>query len=148
MAAIPQGLQEELPPGVIFTLRQVEGKEQNREQNPLFPYYLIYITQEGVVDLSFHQAKKILDYNKRQCAGQIKVHPNNVNNNKLETQDGTDMVAYSTLLKIVVENIIGRKEVAGIQSLFGKGGTQMHLNIAGGLEDFELVSFLVLKNDN
>jgi len=146
VAAIPRELRGELHPGVVFTLRQMEGKVQSREQNPLFPYYLMYITHEGVVELSFHQAKKILDYVKRLCAGKSQVCADLVAAFNRETHDGGDMAVYSSLLKTVVDGIIGRKETAGLQSLFGKGGTQMTLNVFDGLEDFELVSFLVLKD--
>jgi hypothetical protein len=34
----------EIESGIIFTLRQLEWKEQSKEQNPLFPYYLVYVT--------------------------------------------------------------------------------------------------------
>ena len=146
LAAIPPDLKGELAPGVVFTLRQVEGKAQSREQNPLFPYYLMYITQEGVVELSFHQAKKILDYTKRLCAGKTQVYADLVASFNQETRDGEDMAAYSSLLKTVVDGIIGRKETAGLQSLFAKGGTQMNVSVFDGMEDFELVAFLVLKD--
>ena len=43
---IDEGVKDSIKLGVIFTLRQSWAKA-SKEQNPLFPYYMVYITDNG-----------------------------------------------------------------------------------------------------
>ena len=61
-----------------------------------------------------------------------------------ETDDGKDMKKYSELLNESIDSIINIKEESDIDSLFRSGGTTMLLNDIKGLEDFELISFMVV----
>ena len=145
VAQIPEELRDTVAPGVIFTLRQIKGREQTREQNALFPYYLLYVTQDGQVKLSFLHAKQILDYYKKLCSGQGQVLTDLVQAFNEETKEGSKMTAYSRLLNAAVENLIGKKQEIGVASLFSRGGTTLQKEFYDGLEDFELITFLVLK---
>jgi len=146
VAKIDPNLSDTVAPGVIFTLRQVKGKEEAKEQNPLFPYYMVYITDDGEVMLSFLHAKKILDYYKKLCSGKKDVLKDLVEKFNKETNDGREMVHYSDLLEGSIESIVGKKQDIGVASLFSKGGTTTPKSIFDGVEDFELVTFLVLKS--
>ncbi len=146
VAKIDESISDVVKPGVIFTLRQVMGKEQTKEQNPLFPYYMVYITNDGQVQLSFLHAKKILDYYKKLCSGKNEVLKELVEEFNKETNDGRRMEHYSDLLEASIENIIGKKQDIGVSSLFSKGGTTMQKSLFDGIEDFELITFLVLKS--
>jgi len=146
IAKIDESVKDIIKPGVIFTLRQVKGKEQTKEQNPLFPYYMVYITDDGQVQLSFLHAKKILDYYKKLCSGKNEVLKELVEEFNKETNDGRRMEHYSDLLEASIENIIGKKQDIGVSSLFSKGGTTMQKSLFDGIEDFELITFLVLKS--
>ena len=110
IAKIDESVKDIIKPGVIFTLRQVKGKEQSKEQNPLFPYYMAYITDDGEVQLSFLHAKKILDYYKKLCSGKNEVLKELVEEFNKETNDGRRMGHYSDLLETSIENIIGKKQ--------------------------------------
>lgn len=145
VAKIDESISDIVKPGVIFTLRQVKGKEQSKEQNPLFPYYMVYITDDGEVQLSFLHAKKILDYYKKLCSGKDQVLKELVEEFNKETNDGRNMKHYSDLLEASIENLIGKKQDIGVASLFSKGGTTMQRSLFDGIEDFELITFLVLK---
>ena len=114
-------------------------------QNPLFPYYMAYITDDGEVQLSFLHAKKILDYYKKLCSGKNEVLKELVEEFNKETNDGRSMKHYSDLLEASIENLIGKKQDIGVASLFSKGGTTMQKSLFDGIEDFELITFLVLK---
>lgn len=146
VAKIDESISDIVKPGVIFTLRQVKGKEQSKEQNPLFPYYMVYISDDGEVQLSFLHAKKILDYYKKLCSGKDEVLKELVEEFNKETNDGRKMEHYSDLLEASIENLIGRKQDIGVASLFSKGGTTMQRSLFDGIEDFELITFLVLKS--
>jgi len=142
---IPDELADDVRPGIIFTLRQIKGQEQTKEQNALFPYYLVYITDDGDVRMSFLHAKKILDIYKKLCGGEKEVLTALVAEFNAATDDGRNMKTYSHLLEMSIENLIGKKQEVGVASLFSKGGTTMQKELYDGIEDFELVSFLVIK---
>jgi SNF2 family DNA or RNA helicase len=146
IAKIDENVKGIIKPGVIFTLRQIKGKEQSKEQNPLFPYYMAYITDDGEVQLSFLHAKKILDYYKKLCSGKNEVLKELVEEFNKETNDGRKMEHYSDLLEASIENILGKKQDIGVASLFSKGGTAMPKSIFDGVEDFELITFLVIRD--
>jgi len=55
------------------------------------------------------------------------------------------MEKYSGLLELAIENIIGKKEEMGVASLFSKGGTNIQKSLFSGLEEFELITFLIIK---
>ncbi|MEG2072662.1 MAG: helicase-related protein [Oscillospiraceae bacterium] len=145
VAQIDPALQDTVSPGVIFVLRQLKGAEQTREQNGLFPYYLVYITDGGEVKLTFVHGKKILDILKKLCYGQKDVLRDLVAQFDAETAEGTDMKHYSALLEAAIENLVGKKQEIGVASLFSKGGTTLQAEYYDGIEDFELTAFLVLK---
>lgn len=136
---------EEFEPGVIFLLRQVKGVKESKDKNALTPYYLVYINEDEEVKLNYIQSKKILDYYQKLCSGKKEVFRNLVESFDRETDNGRQMDKYSQLLKESIENIIGKKQETGVRSLFTKGGTFPVKNNIEGLEEFELISFLILK---
>lgn len=136
---------EEFEPGAIFLLRQVKGVKESKDKNALTPYYLVYITEDEEVKLNYIQSKKILDYYQKLCSGKKEVFRNLVESFDRETDNGRQMDKYSQLLKESIENIIGKKQETGVRSLFTKGGTSPVKNNIEGLEEFELISFLILK---
>ena len=142
---IDEAISDTVKPGVIFTLKQIKGNEQSKEQNPLFPYYMVYITDDGEVKLSFLHAKKILDYFKKLCSGKNQILKDLVAEFNTQTEDGRKMGHYSGLLGTAIENLVGKKQEIGVASLFSKGGTTMQKSFFDGIEDFELVTFVVLK---
>ncbi len=146
IAEIDESVRDTVEPGVIFTLRQIKSKEEAKEQNPLFPYYMIYITDSGEVKLSFLHAKKILDYYKKLCSGKNEVLKDLVEEFNKETNEGRKMVRYSDLLESSIVNLLNKKEDIGVVSLFSKGGTAMQKSLFDGIDDFELITFLVIKD--
>ena len=62
-----------------------------------------------------------------------------------ETKDGRDMSDMSSLLSDAITSIIDTKEESDIDSLFKAGGTSALLSSVSGLDDFELICFLVVK---
>ena len=54
---------------------------------------------------------------------------------------------YSELLGEAINSIINKKEESDIDSLFSAGGTSALENVVSGLNDFELICFLVVKED-
>jgi hypothetical protein len=91
---------------------------------------------DGEVKLSFLHAKKILDYYKKLCSGQERSAHELAAQFNAETQDGSNMKAYSALLETAIENLIGKKQEIGVASLFSKGGTTLQKEFYDGMEDF------------
>ena len=142
---IDDEFRDELKPGVIFLLKQSKGREESKKQNPLAPYYLVYVNDDESVGFSYIHSKKIMDFYKKLCNGKREVFTELVEIFNNETKFGKKMDKYSDALKIAIDNIIGKKEEMGTASLFSKGGTHPVKSDFIGLEEFELVTFLILK---
>lgn len=136
---------EGLPTGVVFCLKNT-GKPVNREDGyALAPYYLTYVSDEGEVELNFVQSKRILDVLKKHGHG--KHHPDSEAVGRMDavTKDGKDMSHYRNLLEVGVTRIIGKSEEKGVESLFSRGGTNLTKDSFQGMEDFEVISYMVVN---
>ena len=145
LVEIPNEFQGELKPGVIFLLEQVSGQINNLDKNPLHPYYLIYVISDGEVEMSYEKAKQLLDYYKKTCYKNDQPNKELIAKFNQATDYGKNMDKYSELLERAIEEVVGKKQQLGIASLFHKGGTSVAENNIDGLEDFELISFLILE---
>lgn len=137
--------------GVIFCLKNIKsGKEaiQVDENYPLTPYFLVYISDESFVELNFTQSKKVLDLLKRQAFSHAEIEHNAEEWMKQSTKQYKDMAHYQYLLAKAIDSISGKSEEKGVESLFSKGGTVLTANSSQGIEDFVVVSYLVLVNDD
>jgi len=137
-------LKAEIKKGVIFTLQQINRDVVPEENNSLYPYYMVYMHEDGTVKYNYLHTKKILDFYKKLCSGKREVYHDLAEIFNNETKDGYNMDKYTNLLESSISNIVGKTEELGVASLFSKGGTTLNKNMASGLEDFELVSFLVI----
>ena len=86
-----------------------------------------------------------MDYYKKLCLGKDEVLKDLVNDFNVDTDDGRDMRKYSELLVETIEDIIGKKQETGVKSLFTKGGTAVVKQDIDGLEEFELITFLIVR---
>ena len=136
---------EDLPEGVIFVLRNINNSVNIDNQNRIHPFYMVYIGIDGEVICDYLNPKKMLDDIRLLCRGKnepIKYLCQQFNE---ETDDGKDMVEMSELLSEAIESIINSKEESDIDSLFSAGGTSALMSSVSGLDDFELICFLVIK---
>jgi len=137
--------EEQAPKGVIYCLRHISRGSVPDEHNSFYPYYLVYVKDDGKIVFNFIATKKILDMYKKFCLGQTEVLTGLVEAFNKETNEGRDMHVYSALIENAIKNIVGKKEEKGIESLFSKGGTTILNNDYFGKDDFDLISFLVIK---
>ena len=142
---IPTDLIGEIEPGVIFLLRQVTGTAESLEKNPLSPYYLVYIGEDKEVKFSYIKSKKVMDYFKKLCLGKKEVLNDLVDEFNVDTNNGKDMSKYSELLVETIEDVLGKKQEVGVESLFRKGGTATIKKDIDALEEFELITFLIVR---
>ncbi len=145
MYAIAKSNIDEAEKGVIFCLKQINQEIKPSTHNPLNPYFLVYIKNNGEVFLNYIQSKKILDLYKKLCSGENSVYPELISAFNVETSDAKDMKKFTNFLEKTVENILGKEEEKGIESLFSFNETVLSTSSAQNMDDFELISFLVIK---
>lgn len=142
-AVVPAAPERGLVPGVIFALRnRNEGVNINR-QNRLHPYYLVYVAQDGTVVANHTEAKRLLDLARAACKDRHEPIPEVYQTFNKATKDGRRMDAYSELLGNAIRSMVELKEERDIDSLFSGGKTTALLNTINGLDDFELIAFIV-----
>ena len=155
MTGIPSGMHAVVPaapdrgllPGVIFTLRNLNQGVNINQQNRLHPYYLVYIGQDGEVITNHTEVKSLLDLVRSACKGQGQPIPAIYQLFNQVTEDGRNMQVYSDLLGKAIRSMIDVKEDKDLDSLFSGGSTTALVNTIAGLDDFELVTFLVIQAD-
>ena len=133
------------PPGVIYVLRNIENGVNIDNQNRLHPFYMVYISEDGEVLCDHLSPKQLLDKLRYLCRGQSKPNMPLCEAVNRETKDGKDMRKYSELLSETIRSIISVKEENDIDSLFRPGGTAALRSKISGLDDFELICFLVIR---
>ena len=136
---------EECPPGVVFILKNRSNSVNIDNQNRLHPFYMVYISEDGEVVCDHLSPKAMLDKLRYVCKGKTAPIPELYRQFNKETKDGRDMADISNLLGDAISSVIQTKEESEIDT-FLKGGQMSFLsNEIKGLDDFELICFLVIK---
>ncbi len=142
VARIPEELEDDVEPGILFCLRQNDESRDPKDTNPTFPFYVIYVTNDGSVTASHTQPKNALDIMRAACDGQTEPVLELCKRFNQKTKDGTDMSSVNALLQAAVADITGIQEAKGIESLFSAG--EVGSGAALGFDDYSIVSFVVL----
>lgn len=151
--SVPYGLyaltekdaEKDIKPGIIFVLKNTNDNVSAETKNRLHPYYLVYIDMCGNVIYDYSQVKKTLDV--MRMVAKHRTEPIRrlcmaFNN---ETNDGTKMEKYSNLLEKAVSSIVEVKKADDFSALLSDGSDVLFNGGIKGLDDFELVSFFVIK---
>ena len=136
---------EELPEGVIFVLKNINNSVNVDNRNRIHPFYMVYISTDGEIICDYLNPKKLLDDVRLLCRGKSKPISEVYERFNRETDDGLNMADMSELLSEAINSIIDIKEESDIDSLFSAGGTSALMSAVSGLDDFELICFLVVK---
>ena len=136
---------EELPEGVIFVLKNINNSVNVDNRNRIHPFYMVYIAAGGEIICDYLNPKKLLDDVRLLCRGQSKPIAEVYERFNHETDDGRNMADMSEFLSEAIKSIIDVKEESDIDSLFSAGGTSALMSAVSGLDDFELICFLVVK---
>ena len=132
-------------PGVIYILKNRSNDVNIDHKNLLHPFYMVYIGEDGEVICDHLHPKKLLDTMRHLCRGKSSPDKALCQQLNRETQDGRKMEHYSELLHQSIDSIISVKEESDIDSLFSLGETTALKGESKGLDDFELITFLVIK---
>lgn len=139
------GKTEDSPAGVIFVLRNINDSVNIDNRNRIHPFYMVYISEEGEIVCDYLNPKKLLDTMRLLCRGKSEPIMALCRKFNEETDDGRNMGEVSELLSEAINSIMDAKEESDIDSLFKSGGTTALLSTISGLDDFELICFLVVK---
>ena len=136
-----------IAPGVVFCLKQKGDAKSGETVNPLQPYYLVYIRDDGVVRFSFAQPKQILEIYRLLCGGKSAAYEQLCQLFDADTNNGADMKKYNGLLAAAVDSIartFQKRLASGLQSsrdfVIPKQNEQ-----ARETADFDLVTWLVIR---
>ena len=136
---------EDTPAGVIYVLKNRSNSVNIDNQNRLHPFYMVYISNEGEVICDHLSPKQMLDKMRFLCKGKTEPIPELYRQFNKETRDGRNMSALSKLLGDAISSIIEVKEESDIDSFLGGGQISFLTNEIKGLDDFELICFLVVR---
>lgn len=136
---------EDAPPGVVFVLKNVNDSVNIDAQNQIHPFYMVYIRDDGEVVCDYLKPKAMLDKLRLLCRGKNEPFKELCRAFNEETDDGRNMRAVSELLSEAINSIVDVKEESDIDSLFKPGGTSALMSEVSGLDDFELICFLVVR---
>ena len=132
-------------PGVIYILKNRNAGVNIDKMNLLHPFYMVYIADDGTIICDHLQPKKLLDVMRHVCKGRNKPDAELCAIVNKETRDGRKMQHYSDLLTTAIDSIITVKEESDIDSLFSVGETTALWGEVKGLDDFELITFLIIR---
>ena len=136
---------ELVEPGVMYVLKNKNNGVNIDRSNLLHPFYMVYLSHTGTVICDHLSPKKLLDKMRYACKDKTEPDKTLCKQFNKETRDGKNMRHYSDLLQSAIESIITVKEESDIESLFSVGETSALTYNIKGLDDFELICFLVIK---
>ena len=142
-AVVPSS--EMAQPGVIFILKNRNNAVNIGQQNLLHPFYMVYLADDGSTIINHLAPKRLLDIMRSSCKGCTKPDLELCHAFNRETADGRKMTHYNELLQQAVATIVEKKEESDLESLFSFGETTALVGDIAGLDDFELICFLVIK---
>ena len=143
-SVVPAG--EDTPAGVIYVLKNRSNSVNIDHQNRLHPFYMVYIGNDGEVICDHLSPKQMLDKMRFLCKGKTEPIPEAYKPFNKETRDGKDMSKFSKLLGDAIASIIEVKDESDIDSFLDGGQVSFLSNEIKGLDDFELICFLVIRN--
>ena len=139
---------EDCPEGVIYVLKNLNSGMNINKQNRLHPFYLVYVDMEGDIVCNHLEIKALLDKFRYLCKGKSEPLPSLYRPFNKETRDGKKMDKFSTLLGKAINSIIDVKEESDMNSFLSGEDFSFFDTKITGLDDFELISFLVIRKED
>lgn len=131
-------------PGVIFILKNVNEDINIEHQNRLHPFYMVYVGMDGEVITNHLQPKDTLDIMRHLSRGKAAPDKELCDRFNRATNNGKNMSKVSQLLEDAIRSIINAKDEGDIDSFFSGGQTTFLSGGFSGLDDFELICFMVV----
>ena len=130
--------------GVLFCFKHRNNANKPKSDSSLYPYYLIYMKNNGEVLYGNGQAREVVKQFRKLCYK--KKHPvmDLFREFFVRTNNAKDMQFYSDLLNKAIKSIKGEEESKATQLMFDFGGFN-NAFAEETADDFELISFLVVE---
>jgi len=136
---------DDAPKGTIFILKNHNTNINPQNKNQLHPFYMVYVRDDSVIHINHLQPKKLLDVFRQLCKGKSEPDYELCRQFNAETKDGRNMSHYSDLLNFTVKSIVDLNEDNSIDSFLSGKQVSLAANTIDGLDDFELVCFVIVK---
>ena len=136
---------DDCPKGVVYVLKNRSNSVNIDQKNRLHPFYMVYLTDDGEVFINHLQPKELLDRVRYMCRGKVEPIAELCRSFNKETRDGYNMKHYSDLLGDAITSIINVKQESDIISFLNGYQGELFTKEIKGLDDFELICFLVIK---
>ncbi|HMU59724.1 MAG TPA: helicase-related protein [Chitinophagaceae bacterium] len=137
-----------IQPGIIYCLKQEEQVDGGNNINPLFPYFLVYIRNDGTVRYAYAQSKPVLEMMRVLCQNRKAPYEELCKLFNAETNNGANMEAPDKLLKAAIEEterLFRKKNLGQLTSGSRHAVLATTKNNADSGYKFELVTWLVIK---
>lgn len=133
----------EFAPGAIFCLREQQPEIDGGGNNPLYPYYLAYVRDDGTMLFTPRQPKRTLDALRNLSLGTTGEDEARTQVQRELINSKAGLARYRKLLDVATASIQGVVESSAVDSLADPGGT-VSTGIAGRAKTLELVNFFVV----
>lgn len=135
---------DDIEPGIIFCLKADKFTPSTASLFAMEPYYIVYVTDKGELKYEVNQVKQVVDSFKKLTLGRNQADPEAIELFNRKTNKGKEMSLYENLLAKAITAISGTTEEQGIESLFHRGGTTAMNTSFKGIDDFEVVTYLII----
>ena len=139
---------EVIKPGVIFCLRQTAEAEENESVNPLQPYFLVYIRDDGTVRYNYTNSKQVLEVFRLMCEGKTEPFEDlcSLFNHETDQRQGNEQI-HPNLLKKAVNEItsVYKKRSTSKLTIDRNAVIAPKEKQINKISDFELITWLVIK---
>lgn len=130
--------------GVLFCFKHRNLDDKPKSDSSLYPYYLIYLDNDGQVLYGNGKAREVVKLFRKLCYGKNEPVKQLFEKFFTRTNNTKDMKIYSELLNKAVSSIKGEEEAKAFQTTFDFGGFN-NAFAEETTDDFELISFLVVE---
>ena len=137
--------EKDAPPGVIFVLKNRNNEVNIDKKNRLHPFYMVYISKDLEIICDHLDPKGLLDRLRHLCRGKSEPIMELCRKFNGETRDGKHMGTYSRLLGDAIASLIKTKETTDLFSFLDGDSSALFGNEVRGLDDFELICFLIIR---
>lgn len=130
--------------GVLFCFKHRNNANKPKSDSSLYPYYLIYMKNNGEVLYGNGQAREVVKQFRKLCYKKKQPVMELFREFFVRTNNAKDMQFYSDLLNKAIKSIKGEEESKATQLMFDFGGFN-NAFAEETADDFELISFLVVE---
>ena len=137
---------ETAPAGIVFCLKRRGQVQKNRAGAARFePYYLVYIREDGEIELSYTDDKRLLSLLREVCVGHKTPLLELCRAFEAETEAGENLGEVWSLLQKVVAHIGNKGQQIALKSLAKGGLLRAKSSEADSEDEWDLMTWFVIR---